>query len=77
MWLDRGWRERRLGYILVSCCYQRACQEGTVEICELTLLISNRADVYSVGPDSGFNPSKLRSHQRLNHFQRHSELTRK
>ena len=36
-----------------------------------------RADVYSVGQDSGFEMGKLQNHQRLNHFQRHTELTRK
>jgi Tubulin-tyrosine ligase family len=33
--------------------------------------------VLSVGVDSGFDHSKLTGRQRLNHFPRHMELTRK
>ena len=36
-----------------------------------------RADVHSLGVDSGFDHSKLLDTQKLNHFPRHYELTRK
>lgn len=36
-----------------------------------------RADAASVGIDSGFEHGKLFDKQRLNHFPRHMELTRK
>ena len=36
-----------------------------------------RSDVLSVGVDSGFDHGKLIDRQRLNHFPRHMELTRK
>jgi Tubulin-tyrosine ligase family len=36
-----------------------------------------RADVLSVGVDSGFEHSRLTDRQRVNHFPRHMELTRK
>lgn len=37
----------------------------------------NRSDVATVGIDSGFEHGKLHDKQRLNHFPRHMELTRK
>jgi len=37
----------------------------------------DRSDVATVGIDSGFEHSKLHDKQRLNHFPRHMELTRK
>ena len=36
-----------------------------------------RADVHSLGVDSGFDHSRLLDSQKLNHFPRHYELTRK
>ena len=39
--------------------------------------MARRADVLSVGVDSGFEHGKLVDRQRLNHFPRHMELTRK
>ena len=36
-----------------------------------------RADVHSLGVDSDFNHARLLDNQRINHFPRHVELTRK
>ena len=40
-------------------------------------LVTFRSDVLSVGVDSGFEHGRLTERQRLNHFPRHMELTRK
>lgn len=37
----------------------------------------HRADVHSLGVESGFDHTKLLDNQKLNHFPRHYELTRK
>ena len=39
--------------------------------------MNDRADVHSLTTDSGFDHARLQEHQRLNHFPRHVELTRK
>ena len=36
-----------------------------------------RADVHSLGVDSDFNHARLLDNQKINHFPRHVELTRK
>ena len=40
-------------------------------------MLLHRADVHSLGFESGFDHTKLLDNQRLNHFPRHYELTRK
>lgn len=42
-----------------------------------TMIILCRADVHSLSSDAGFEHAKLQDAQKLNHFPRHWELTRK
>jgi len=58
------------------------CYAGSLTLCRPVRAPASggsarRADVHSLTSEAGFDHARLLEHQRLNHFPRHVELTRK
>lgn len=89
--LWRGWTETEDAYdwdifwsassgpkkLLRTCILSKAPAASALGVKAEHTMSCCRSDVLSVGVDSGFEHGRLVDRQRLNHFPRHMELTRK